>query len=157
MLPIIKIKNKIKMDQELILNNQYKKYCKKYLNKRVNFIVRDYDENENEIKYKLKGKVIGFNNLGSRDDSAGYLVAVIKPDNFESLNLDLELFNEINLEDIESISKKNNIRLNQIQFRVTKEEQIAYRKLSNQFKIPISKIIRNYLNKLTKNESAQNV
>jgi hypothetical protein len=137
------------MEQELILNNQYKIYCKKYLNKRVNFIVRDYDENENEIKYKLKGKVIAFNNWGVRDDSAGYLVAVIQPDNFESLNLDYDLFNEINLEDIESISKKNNIRLNQLQFRVTKEEQTAYKNLAKEQNKPISKIIREYLNKLT--------
>ena len=137
------------MEQELILYKQYKKYCKKYLNKRVNFIVRDYDENENEIIYKLKGEVKAFNTLGVRDDSAGYLVAVILPDNFKTLNLDYDLFNEINLEDIQSLSKKNNIRLNQLQFRVTKEEQTAYRNLAKEQNKPISKIIREYLNKLT--------
>lgn len=137
--------------QELILNNQYRKYCEKYLNKKVNFIVRDYDENEKQIIYKLKGEVKAFNTWGSREDSAGYLVAVIMPDNFESLNLDYELFNEIDLKDIKSLSIKNkkNKKLNQLVIRVSKEEQIAYRKLSNQIKIPISKIIRNYLNKLT--------
>lgn len=111
--------------EEAKIYNQYKKYSKKYLNKRVNFIVRHYDENENEIIYKLKGKVIAFNTWGDRDDSAGYLVAVIMPDNFKSLNLDYDLFNEIGLEDIISLSKKDNIRLNQLQFRVTKEEQIT--------------------------------
>lgn len=135
--------------QELILNNQYIKYCKKYLNKKVNFIVRDYDENENEIKYKLKGKVIAFNTCGVREDTAGYLLAVIMPDNFESLNLDYDLFNEIKLEDIKSLSKKNDIRLNQLQLRVTKEEQTAYKNLAKELNKPISKIIRDYLNKLT--------
>ena len=134
--------------EEAKIYNQYKKYCKKYLNKRVNFIVRDYDENENEIIYKLKGEVKAFNTLGDRDDSAGYLVAVILPDNFKTLNLDYDLFNEIRLEDIISLSKKNNIRLNQLQFRVTKEEQTAYRNLAKEQNKPISKIIREYLNKL---------
>jgi hypothetical protein len=158
MLLTFKIKNKLKKMQyniqkeEAKLCNQYKKYSKKYLNKRVNFIVRDYDENENEIIYKLKGEVIGFNNFGARDDSAGYLCAVIMPDNFDdSINLDYDLFNEIDLKDIKSLSiKKNkNIMNNRLVIRVTKEEQTAYQNLAKEQNKPISKIIRDYLNKLT--------
>ena len=138
--------------EEAKLCNQYKKYSKKYLNKRVNFIVRDYDENENEIKYKLKGEVIGFNNFGARDDSAGYLCAVIMPDNFNnSINLDYDLFNEIDLKDIKSLSiKKNkNVMNNRLVIRISKEEQTAYKNLAKEQNKPISKIIREYLNKLT--------
>jgi hypothetical protein len=157
MLLTFKIKNKIKMMQynlqkeEEKIYNQYKKYCKKYLNKRVNFIVRTIDKNGDEIKYKLKGEVKGFNTWGDREDSAGYLAAVIMPDNFDSINLDYDLFNEIDLKDIKSLSiKKNkNVMNNRLVIRVTKEEQTAYKKLAKEQNKPISKIIRDYLNKLS--------
>ena len=140
--------------EELKLEKKYIKYCKKYLNKKVNFIVRDCDENENEIKYKFTGKVIAFNNLGCRDDSAGYLVAVIMPDNFESINLDYELFNEVDLKDIKSLSfkKYKNVMVDRLVMRISKEEKIAYKKISKEQNKTISEIVRNYLNKLKTNE-----
>ena len=49
---LLSVRTMAQKEEEKIYN-QYKKYCKKYLNKRVNFIVRTIDKNGDEIKYKL--------------------------------------------------------------------------------------------------------
>ena len=123
------------------------KYTKKFLNKDVNFIARDWDiEKDKEIKYKLKGKVIGFSQTGWRDNEVGWIEAVVMPYNPPN-NFNWELCNEIDLCDIQLININKKMYKNII-FRVSNEQKKDYIKLSKKMKMPLSEIIRNELDKL---------
>ena len=92
--------------EEKKINRQWRFYHKKYLGKKVNFIVREYlfIPNSDRTKlHRLTGTVISFNNLGCREDEQyGCLSAVVKPDVWPK-NLDYESFNEIEFKDIKLI------------------------------------------------------
>lgn len=91
--------------EEKKLNRQFGFYSKKYLGKKVNFIVREYLDC-NKIKlHRLIGTVISFNinyNFRDYDYEVGYMEAVVKPD-VQPEDLDYEYFNEIELKDIKLI------------------------------------------------------
>ena len=113
----------------------------KYLYERVSFKITDYNEETDKYEtHNFTGKFIGLNNLYSRDDSDGVDYAVIEPE--DSKGFDYDYFNEIDIKTIKLIKQETRIVL-----RVSSDNKIKYENLAKSKKIPLSRLIKNLLNK----------
>lgn len=110
----------------------------KYLYQRVNFKITDYNEETDKYKtHHFIGKFIGLNN-SLRDDGIDYAVIIPEDDK----GFDYDYFNQIDIKTIKLIKQETRIVL-----RVSNENKIKYQNLAKSKKIPLSRLIKNLLNK----------